>query len=282
MNQHKPIDTSVLDVEMSKMLAFPLVGKITIVTGASRGIGAGVARILAARGSNLVLVARDTDALATAAVTLTQAQTIPITVTPVAVDLRDASAIDEVIARTLAVHGKIDHVVTVAGAVKQGGILELTDDEWLEGYRLKFFSALRLVRAAWSELKKTKGSVVITAGAIGRTPNRSLAAVGTINAAIMAMAKTFADQGVIDQVRVNAINPGPVNTTRRARMIQLWAAQHGVAQDEATAHFIQQSRVTRFGEPEDIGHFVAFLLSPNGQWFHGSIIDLDGGETKGM
>lgn len=258
-----------------------MTGKTTIVTGASRGIGAGVARVLARHGSNLVLVARDARALQGNACALTSANA-DIRVTCVAVDLRESVSVDAVIKHALSAHGRIDNVVTVAGAVKQGGILDLTDDEWTEGLGLKFFSALRLVRAAWPHLKAAQGGVVITAGAVGRTPSRSLAAVGTINAAIMALAKTFADQGQVDGIQVNAINPGPVNTSRRGTMISLWAANNHVTPDQAAAHFIGQARVTRLGEPEDIGQFVHFLLSPEGRWFHGSIVDLDGGETKGL
>lgn len=84
----------------------------------------------------------------------------------------------------------------------------LTDVQWDGGMALKFHSARRVTIAAWDALTASRGSVAITSGTSALTPKASLAAVDTINAAILALAKTFADRGGKEGIQVNSILPG--------------------------------------------------------------------------
>ena len=119
-------------------------------------------------------------------------------------------------------------------------------------------------------------------GTAAITPKASLAAVGTINAAISALAKAFAERGVKEGVQVNAVLPGPVMTDRRRSMLQKYAAAHTLDLEQATESFAKETGITRYGTPEDIASLIAFLLSPPARWMTGTTLRMDGGEIKSV
>ncbi len=251
--------------------------RVAIVTGASRGIGRATAIRLARDFSAIALVARSNETLAATAdfVVLGGAEALVL-----ARDLREPNAATEVIAATLERFGRIDAVACIAGAVPQQDLFELTDEHWEDGLALKFHSARRLTIAAWDALKVSRGSVAITSGTSALTPKASLAAVGTINAAILALAKTFADRGIKDGIQVNTILPGSVMTDRRRSMLQGYADAHGLGLDAAMERFAVEMGIARYGQPEDIANAIAFLFAAESQWVTGTALRVDGGETK--
>jgi NAD(P)-dependent dehydrogenase (short-subunit alcohol dehydrogenase family) len=128
-----------------------------------------------------------------------------------------------VVERTLATLGRIDALLNIAGAVPQIDLFEMSEEQWAAGVALKLHGARRLTVAAWPSLKLSKGSVVLMSGNSAIFPKAPYAAVGTINAAIVALAKAFADRGIEDGVQVNSVLPGPVMTGRRQSYLEHWA-----------------------------------------------------------
>jgi 3-oxoacyl-[acyl-carrier protein] reductase len=120
---------------------------------------------------------------------------------------------DKVINETKAKFGRIDALVNIAGAVPQIHLFEMTDEQWNDGAEMKLHGARRLAIKAWPLLKESKGSVVFISGNSAEDPKPGFAAVATINAAICALAKAFAEQGILDGIQVNSILPGPVMST---------------------------------------------------------------------
>src|SRR5207237_5831211 len=106
-----------------------------------------------------------------------------------------------------------------AGATKRGEFEDLGEEDWTDGFALKFFGAVRLARAAWPHLKQQSGSVVNIAGIGGRTPGPQFAIGGSVNAALLSFTKSLADVGIRDGVQVNAINPGAIRTARLAKRL---------------------------------------------------------------
>jgi 3-oxoacyl-[acyl-carrier protein] reductase len=140
----------------------------------------------------------------------------------------------------------------------------LSDADWLDGYALKLFGAVRLTRAAWPHLRTTtSGSVINIAGIGGKTPGAEFTIGGSVNAALLSFTKALADQGIADGIQVNAINPGPVRTARLQKRLE----------SISEADFVRQERITRIGEPEEVAALTAFMLSPEGRWMHGSLVD---------
>ncbi|HNC91880.1 MAG TPA: SDR family NAD(P)-dependent oxidoreductase, partial [Anaerolineales bacterium] len=137
-----------------------LKNKIAIITGASRGIGKSIAQTLSAEGVKLTLVARSPLDEFSAS--------LPTESLPLSIDLRQPDAASRVVEATLQKFGGIDILVNNAGATKRGDFLQLTDDEWTDGFALKFYGAMRLSRAAWTSLMQSKGSIVNIIGIGGR------------------------------------------------------------------------------------------------------------------
>jgi NAD(P)-dependent dehydrogenase (short-subunit alcohol dehydrogenase family) len=251
-----------------------LEGKAGIVSGASKGIGNAIARVLAAQGMKLVLVARSHELLETLA------NELPTDCLVMARDLRQPYAPAEVVARTLEHFGRLDALVNNAGATKRGDFLELTDMDWADGFSLKFFGAMRLCREAWTALQASQGAIVNIAGVGGRTASAEFTVGGSVNAAILNLTKALADRGIKDGVRVNAINPGSIATERLQARVQAVTKTRNLSQTDAALEMAKELGVARFGKPEEIAQVVAFLLSSNSSYMQGAILDVDGGQTR--
>jgi 3-oxoacyl-[acyl-carrier protein] reductase len=249
-------------------------GKTAIVTGASRGIGEAIARRLAADGANVVICARSASDLAKVS-----AETGAATI---AVDLRLPDAAQQVADFAISTFGSIDVVVNNAGATKRGDFLTLTDDDFADGFALKYFGAVRLTRAAWPHLKASKGSLVFISGVGGRTPGAQFTIGGSVNAAVLSFTKAMAELGIADGVQVNCINPGTIRTNRYTHRLEALAKQRGIDPANAEAEYVKNAETTRIGEPWEIGAFVAFVAGPEGRFLHGAILDMDGGATKSL
>jgi NAD(P)-dependent dehydrogenase (short-subunit alcohol dehydrogenase family) len=253
--------------------------RIAIVTGASQGIGQATAIRLARDFSGLVLVARNRANLAE---TAREAEAAGARTLVVDADLAEPAAAQAVVDRALAAFGRIDALLNIAGAVPQIDLFEMTDRQWEDGMALKLHGARRLTVAAWPALKQAKGSVVLMSGNSAVFPKAAYAAVGTINAAISALAKAFSDRGIEDGVQVNSVLPGPVMTGRRRSYLEHWAPLHGMTVAEATARFPKEAGIARYGEPEEIAELMAFLVSPAAHWMTGATLRMDGGEVKSV
>ena len=250
---------------------------VAIVTGASQGIGRATAIRLAADFKSVVLVARNEEALKETAEAVKSAGANPLVL---ALDLRKPDAAKSLVAKTLERFNQIDALVNLAGAVPQIDLLEMTDEQWDDGMALKLHGARRITIHAWEALKKSKGSVIFTSGNSALAPKSAFAAVATINAAVVAMAKAFAERGVKDGVQVNSVLPGPVFTNRRRTYMEKYAPLHNMTLEEALDKFPSEAGITRYGQPEDIANLMAFIVSPAGKWMTGSAIRMDGGEIK--
>jgi len=252
---------------------------VAIVTGASQGIGRATAMRLARDFSGLVLVARDRPNLEQTAqgARAAGAETLIIDA-----DLSRPEAAQAVVDQALAAFGRIDALLNIAGAVPQIDLFEMTDAQWESGLALKLHGARRLTIVAWPALKASKGSVVLMSGNSAVLPKAPYAAVGTINAAIIALAKAFSDRGIADGVQVNSVLPGPVMTGRRRSYLQHWAPLHNMTVEEATANFPKEAGIARYGEPGEIAELMAFLVSPGARWMTGSALRMDGGEVKSI
>lgn len=254
----------------------PLRESVAIVSGASQGIGKATAVRLAEDFAKLVLVARNREHLEETAELVRAASAEPLVI---AADLSKADAAQHVVHSTLEQFGRVDALLNIAGAVPQVDLFTMTDAQWDEGMSLKFHGARRLTLCAWDALKAAGGAVVFTSGNSAQFPKAPYAAVGAINAAIVALAKAFAERGLKDGVQVNSVLPGPVMTGRRQSYLKKWATDHGLSVDQAVSEFLKQSGIRRYGKPEELAGLMAFLVSPGARWLTGASLRMDGGEV---
>ena len=252
---------------------------VAIITGASQGIGRSTAIRLAGDFSAIVLVARDKDNLETTAAEVMSVGTEAVTF---ALDLRQPQSAKTIIEGTLDRFDRIDALLNIAGAVQQIDLFHMTDEQWEDGMALKFHGARRLTIRAWNALKASGGSVVFISGSAALDPKPGFAAVAAVNAAIIALAKAFAEQGIKDGVQVNSVVPGAVMTGRRESFLKKWAPAHNLTVEEAVKKFPEEVGIARFGKPEEIADLMAYMVSPTAKWMTGTSVRMDGGEIKGI
>ena len=252
---------------------------VAIVTGASQGIGRSTAIRLARDFSAVVLAARNAKELEEVA---NAVQEVGAEALPLALDLSRVETAKTVVDTTLERFGRIDALLNIAGAVPQIDLFEMTDEQWNAGMELKLHGARRLTIRAWDALKQAHGSVVFMSGSASLDPKPAFAAVAATNAAITALAKAFAEQGIKDEVQVNSIVPGAVMTGRRRSFLEKWAPAHNMTVEEATEKFPQEAGISRYGRPEEIAELLGFMVSPAAKWMTGTSVRMDGGEVKGI
>jgi NAD(P)-dependent dehydrogenase (short-subunit alcohol dehydrogenase family) len=254
--------------------------KVALITGGNRGIGAAIAHELAREGVNLCLVARDSVALESTARTLTA--TFGIRVKTMALDLRQADTADRAMADTVAEFGKLDILVNNAGATARGDFFALSEQDWEDGFALKFRAYVRMTRSAWPYLQKTGGTILNIIGVGGWTAEGEFTIGGSVNAALLHFTKAIAQVGQRDGIRVNAINPGRIETERLGRNIERLAKLRGITSDEARAELLHSCHIDRFGQPGEIGQTAAFLVSSRASFMQGALVDVDGGERHSI
>jgi 3-oxoacyl-[acyl-carrier protein] reductase len=257
----------------------PVKESVAIVTGASQGIGRATAVRLARDFSAVVLAARNKDELERTAADV-NASGAKSLVCPL--DLRAPKSAEVLVKGALDRFGRIDALLNIAGAVPQIDLFEMTDAQWDDGAALKLHGARRLTIQAWDALKASNGSVVLISGSAALDPKPGFAAVAAINAAIIALAKAFAEQGIKDGVQVNSVVPGAVMTGRRESFFKKWAPAHNLTVEQAVKAFPEEVGIARFGKPEEIADLMAYMVSPAARWMTGASVRMDGGEIKGI
>jgi 3-oxoacyl-[acyl-carrier protein] reductase len=255
------------------------INSVAIVTGASQGIGRATALRLARDFAVIVLVARTEDELQKTAADVDAAGAESMVC---ALDLRDPQSAEILLSNVLDRFGRIDALLNIAGAVPQIDLFDMTDAQWDDGMALKLHGARRLTIQAWDALKAANGSVVLISGSAALDPKPGFAAVAAINAAIIALAKAFAEQGIKDGVQVNSVVPGPVMTGRRQSFFEKWAPAHHLSVEQAVQKFPEEVGIARFGRPEEIADLLAYMVSPQAKWMTGTSVRMDGGEIKGI
>jgi len=219
-------------------------GKVALITGSSRGIGRAIAEMLAREGSAIMLTGRDAAALEETAQAIRarggDAKTH-------LAELRDETAPAALVAAMTREFGRLDLLVSNAGATKRGDFLQLTDADWHDGFALKFFAHVRLARASWPLLKAAGGSILAIGG---------------------------------DGIQVNTIHPGHVDTDRMRRQMRQRMEKSGLDMAAQIEAYRRELNVPRLGLPDDVAALAAFILSPRGRWLHGATIIMDGGEIE--
>ncbi len=126
----------------------------------------------------------------------------------------------------------------------------------------------------------TRGSIVNVVGIGGRTGSADFTIGGSVNAALLNLTKALADRGVRDGVRVNAVNPSSIATERLKARVSSTANERRIDEHKAAEAIAGALRVSRFGEPDEVARVVAFLASEAAGYCNGSIVDVDGGQTR--
>jgi NAD(P)-dependent dehydrogenase (short-subunit alcohol dehydrogenase family) len=263
------------------MMDLGLGNSVAFITGASKGIGRECARVLAEEGCAVVITARGKELLEQTAQELSDATGQKIM--PITGDMSKPEDVERAVAETVNAFGKIDILITCAGS-SPGGLLEnLTEDEWFSSLNLKFMGYVRACRAVLPRMREQGGgSVVLVVGNDGLKPTPWETTAGVANAADINFASAMADQYGKLGIRINTVNPGPVNTDRWEGLEEAFARDKGVSRERAHELAVGSIPFGRICEPEEVADLVAFLASPRASFIHNAHIPIDGGQRKAL
>jgi len=251
---------------MAILDAFRLDGKVAIVTGASRGLGAACAAALAECGADVVVAARTTAVLEEVAGRIRSFGRRAVTVT---CDLNDLGAYEKLVDTTFAELGRLDIVINNAGGTAPGPFLNETAESFEAAFRFNVTTAFQLTRlAAPRMLEHDGGSIINIASAMGLLSDRGYSAYGTAKGAMIQMTRLIAAD-LSPRIRVNAIAPGAIATD----------SLRGVLNDDLERLMIQGTPMRRLGKVEDIALGAVYLASPASSFVTGKVLSIDGGLT---
>ena len=256
-------------------------GKVALVTGGSKGIGRAVASGLAREGTKVAICARGAELLERAAQEIAQAtrgETLPVSA-----DLSKPGEADRVAAAVVRRFGRIDILVNNAGAAPGGLLLNLSEDDWALAMQLKFLGYVRCCKAVVPHmLKQGGGRIVNIVGNDGVKPAYWELTASAANAAGLATIQALAEQYGRHNIRINAINPGPVDTERWDGLIRAYARDKGLPLDEAARRGVASIPLGRIATPEEVADVAVFVASDRAAFMNGAAITLDGGQRKAL
>lgn len=255
-----------------------LTGKVALVAGASRGIGAATARLLADEGARLMLAARDAaylDGL--------KRELAPADVATVSADFTQGDAARRAVEAAVQRFGRLDVLVVSIGAAAGGLFWDLEDQVWNEAFDLKFMGMVRLFRAAAPVMAaQGSGSMVAVVGNNGRQPHPRMLPGSAANAACLAVVKGLSEELAPHGVRVNAVNPGPTRTGRWDTLMRNLSASSGRSVRDEEADQLARIPMGRANTPEEVARLVAMFASDRVSTLTGASVTVDGGATKGL
>lgn len=238
-----------------------------IITGASSGIGAAIARAFGENGYDLVLAGRDEARLSTASGSLSAASWVG--------DLGQSKACDALISFAISRYGRIDVLVNCAGVIFREPTPETSDSHWRETMSINLDAPFFLSRAALPHLVKSKGAIINIASDWGLEGGKNAAAYCASKGGLVLLTRAMALDHAKDGLRINTICPGDVDTP----MLEYEADQRGLDYDTAMQENHAESPTGRVTRPDEVASLALYLASPQAAQITGAAIPIDGGNT---
>jgi 3-oxoacyl-[acyl-carrier protein] reductase len=255
-----------------------LKGKVSIVTAASRGIGAGVASVLAREGSDLVIASRDSARLEKLARELEAKY--GVSVVPVQADLTKREDVRRIAEAAIRHFGKVDVLAYNTGPPKPGAFMELSEEDWEYGVRLLLMSAVWITRDVLPHMvERRQGRLIYITSSTLKQPIPTLTLSNVIRISLAGLVKTLAYQLGPYNILVNGIMQGYVDTERVREVAAARAQREGRRVEDVIKEIEREVPIGRLAKPEEIGELVAFLASDKASYITGSLILIDGGRT---
>jgi len=251
---------------------FDMSGRVVLLSGAGRGIGAASALAVAEAGADIAVLARSVDQLESVAAA---ARAMGRRAIALPTDANDPEAVEAAVTRTVAELGRLDSVVSIVGGSMPQPFMNTSDRDLRNAFENNVINGLRLVRACVPHLLASgngrvgASSVVMVSSAIGHVVGRGYVAYGSAKAALDHAVELMAAD-LNPKIRVNAVAPGAILTE---------ALEIVATNPDLKASIENATPLRRLGEPDDIAAAVLFLASEASSYITGQILNVDGGVT---
>src|SRR5688500_3714124 len=240
-----------------------LTGKVAIVTGASRGIGAAIAKTLAAQGATVVAEARGTNAEGSVADIVLKGGKAEAA----SVDVTDQTAVEAVVSGTVTKHGRIDILVNNAGIARDQLLLQMKRADWDAVIATNLTAAFTCSQAVLRPMiKQRSGRIINICSVVGQMGNAGQVNYAASKAGLIGIAKALAREVASRGITVNVFAPGLIETDMTRAL-----------SDGASEVWAQQMPLGRLGTPEDVANTVCFLASEEAAYITGQVIAVNGG-----
>jgi 3-oxoacyl-[acyl-carrier protein] reductase len=254
-----------------------LKGKAALVTGASEGIGMGIARKLAEEGVRVAICARTEARLMDTAAEIARATGMDVVTIPA--DLRSLGGCEGFVAQAAGVLGGVDILVNNAGASAFGAFVDLPDEAFVDAINGKLLGYVRCARAVIPHMRQRGGGVIVN---ITGTTQQAVALHtpgSACNAAIRMFSKELSMELGRLNIRVNSVAPGRIQTARADRLLEASAAAHGTAPEALLDQLVGTIPSGRLGTIDDIADAVCFLISERAGYINGAALVVDGSKS---
>ena len=255
-------------------------GKWALVLGASKGIGASIARALGEERCNVIIGARNSDGIRKLASEIRTEHGVEVI--PHAIDLTDAKAVAD-LCHKIENDWEVDILLNNTGGPPPSGSRGVSDDVWSESVQGLLMTVIRLTEAAVKGMVARRWGRILTvasSGVIQPIPN--LAVSNTVRSAAAGFSKSLAGEVAKDGITVNMILPGRINTGRLTQINTQNAERQGITLEAFEEASLATIPAGRFGTPEEFAKVAVFLMSDHAGYVTGSMVRVDGGIIKGI
>ena len=244
-----------------------------LVGGASHGLGAATARALAAEGARVAGAGRDPQALADALG--------PIGGIPVAVDLSTPDGPPAAVRQAVQAMGGLDGLLVNTGGPPQGSFAALDEAAWERAIAGTLLSSIRLIREALPHLREGHDpAIAVILSSSVREPIPGLVTSNVLRPGLVGLIKSLV--GEIAPIRINGVAPGRFDTERVRSIDETRAAETGQTVEAIQDQTRARIPLGRYGDPDEMGRVIAFLLSPAASYLNGVILGVDGGLIRSL
>jgi len=259
-----------------------LKSKVGLVTASSKGIGLGVAKVLASEGCNVVISSRDQNSLSKAR-DIISGETGNKNVYAIRADLTVKEDIDLLVDGATSKFGTVDILAYNTGPPPPGTFQELRDTDWEQAVKLLLLSAVRLTKRVIPRMvQKNWGRLIYITSSTLRQPIPNLVLSNTVRLSLAGLSKSLALEYGPLGITSNGIMQGHILTDRQKQVAQDRVSRTGKSLDEAMKQMLLDVPLGRYGKSEDVGNLVAFLASEKGAYINGAMIAIDGGLIRSV
>lgn len=253
--------------------------KRALVTAASRGLGLASARALGAEGARVAMTARSVDSLTCEAETIARTgrtETLPLTM-----DLRDPASIARSVDDMLNRWGGIDILIANTPGPEAGPFVSIDRGTWQAALDMTLMPVIDLMQRVIPSMRANGGGRILCITTIGvKTAQPSMVLSNATRLAITGVAKTLSVELAGDNILVNTLCPGPIDTDRMVSLIDATQKEKGLSREGAEAIWLDEVPLRRMGRAEDFGKLAAVLVSDAASYVTGAAVAVDGGKSR--